>query len=353
MRNDTRGFQTDAIHAGEAENSSSTPVSFGATSDAVYYRTGNPTLAAFEAKAAALDGGTHGVSAACGMAAVSQTLLTLLSAGSRLVCHHTVYHWSRELLHRELPRFGVEVVPVDMRESAELAAALETPADVVYFEPLANPTLDIVDAPAVIAAAHGAGAKAVVDATWLSPYLFRPLEHGADAVIHSATKFLCGHGDALAGVVVTRDAELAGELVRVRNSFGGILGPMNAYLLMRGMKTLPIRMHRHCANAQAVAEFLERHPKVTQVWYPGLAGTRGHDIARAQWAGYGGMLGFALESRAARDAFMDRVELCKPWVSLGDAASLVHDARSENRIRMSVGLEDCADIERDLEQAIG
>lgn len=353
MRNDTRGFQTDAIHAGEAEHASSTPISLGATSDAVYYRTGNPTLAAFEAKAAALDNGTHGVSAACGMAAVSQTLLTLLSAGSRLVCHHTVYHWSRELLHRELPRFGVEVVPVDMRESAELAAALETRTDVVYFEPLSNPTLDIVDAPAVIAAAHAAGARAVVDATWLSPYLFRPLEHGADAVIHSATKFLCGHGDALAGVVVTRDPALAEDLVRVRNTLGGILGPMNAYLLMRGMKTLPIRMRQHCANAQAIAEYLERHPKVTQVWYPGLAGTRGHGIARAQWSGFGGMLGFALESRAARDAFLDRVELCKPWVSLGDAASLVHDARSENRIRMSVGLEDCADIERDLEQAIG
>ena len=353
MRNDTRGFHTDAVHAGEAEHSSSTPISLGATSDAVYYRTGNPTLAAFEAKAATLDNGTHAVSAACGMAAVSQTLLTLLSAGSRLVCHHTVYHWSRELLHRELPRFGVEVVPVDMRESAELATALETPADVVYFEPLSNPTLDIVDAPAAIAAAHAAGAKAVVDATWLSPYLFRPLEHGADVVIHSATKFLCGHGDALAGVAVTRDGGLAEELVRVRNTFGGILGAMNAYLLMRGMKTLPIRMRQHCANAQAIAEFLERHPGVTQVWYPGLSGTRGHDIAREQWAGFGGMLGFALESREARDAFLDRVELCKPWVSLGDAASLVHDARSENRIRMSVGLEDCADIERDLEQAIG
>ena len=144
-----------------------------------------------------------------------------------------------------------------MRESAELAAALETRADVVYFEPLANPTLDIVDAPAVIAAAHAAGAKTVVDATWLSPYLFRPLEHGADAVIHSATKFLCGHGDALAGVVVTRDAALAGG---VWSGFGtpsgGILGPMNAYLLMRGMKTLPMRMRRPLrANAQAVAEY--------------------------------------------------------------------------------------------------
>ena len=112
-------------------------------------------------------------------------------------------------------------------------------------------------------------------------------------------------------------------------------------------------MRQHCANAQAIAEYLERHPKVTQVWYPGLAGTRGHDIARSQWTGFGGMLGFALRSRAARDAFLDRVELCKPWVSLGDAASLVHDARSENRVRMSVGLEDRADIERDLEQAIG
>ena len=213
------------------------------------------------------------------------------------MCHHTVYHWSRELLHRELPRFGVEVVPVDMRESAELAAALETRTDVVYFEPPPNPTLDIVDAPAVIAAAHAAGARAVVDATWLTPYLFRPLEHGADAVIHSATKFLCGHGDALAGVVVTRDAELPTSWCGCATASAESSAPMNAYLLMRGMKTLPIRMRQHCGQAQFIAEYLERHPKVTQVWYPGLAGTRGHDIARAQWSGFGGMLGFALESR--------------------------------------------------------
>ena len=214
-----------------------------------------------------------------------------------------------------------------MREPDRLAAALETRTDVVYFEPLANSSCEIVDAVAVIEAGRAAGAWVVVDATWLSPCLFRPLEHGADIVLHSATKYLCGHGDALAGVVTTRDEEFAAELVRMRNVLGGILSSTNAYYLLRGMKTLPIRMARHCENAQKVAEFLSAHPRVQAVRYPGLPGTHGHEIARRQWSGYGGMLSFDVDSEATFERFLDRVELCRPWVNLGDAASLVTGVR--------------------------
>ena len=352
MRNDQHGFATASIHAGEVDYASSTPIYHGATVNAVYYRSGNPTCAAFEEKVCTLEGGRRSVSAACGMAAISQTLLALLSAGSRLVAHRTVYSWTTELFQRDLPRLGIEVVFVDMREPDQVAAALEKKTDVLYFEPLANPSCEIVDTPAMIEAGHAAGATVVVDATWLSPCLFRPLEHGADIVVHSATKFLCGHGDALAGVVTTRDEEFAEELVRMRNVLGGILSPTNAYYLLRGMKTLPIRMQRHCENAQKVAEFLAAHRKVRAVRYPGLPDTRGHQIAHRQWAGYGGMLSFDVDHESTFSRFLERVELCRPWVSLGDAGSLVTGVRETTRIRMSVGLEDVEDILRDLEQAL-
>ena len=352
MKNDEHGFATASIHAGEADYASSTPIHHGATVNAVYYRSGNPTCAAFEEKACTLDGGTRSISAACGMAAICQTLLALLSAGSRMVTHHTVYTWTRELFDRDLPRLGIEVVTIDMREPERLAAALETRTDVVYFEPLANPSCEIIDAISVIESARAAGAKVVVDATWLSPRLFRPLEHGADIVLHSATKYLCGHGDALAGVVTTRDAEFADELVRMRNVLGGILSPTNAYYLLRGMKTLPIRMQRHCENAQKVAEYLATHPRVRRVRYPGLPSTRGHDIARRQWSGFGGMLNFEVDGESTLARFLERVELCRPWVSLGDAGSLVVDIRGTTWVRMSVGLEDVEDILRDLDQAL-
>ncbi len=352
MKNDEHGFATASIHAGEVDYASSTPIHHGATVNAVYYRSGNPTCAAFEEKACTLDGGARSVSAACGMAAICQTLLTLLSAGSRLVTHHTVYTWTRELFGRDLPRLGIEVVSIDMRDPERLAAALETRTDVVYFEPLANPSCDIIDAISVIESARAAGAKVVVDATWLSPCLFRPLEHGADIVLHSATKYLCGHGDALAGVVTTRDAEFADELLRMRNVLGGILSPTNAYYLLRGMKTLPIRMQRHCENAQKVAEYLARHPRVRTVRYPGLPSTRGHDIARRQWSGFGGMLNFEVDGESTLARFLERVELCRPWVSLGDAGSLVVEIRGTTWVRMSVGLEDVEDILRDLDQAL-
>lgn len=349
---DDHGFITRSIHAGEAENASATPIYQAATVDGAYLRGSNPTFTAFEEKMCALEGGGRSIATACGMASVTQAVMTLIRAGSRIVCHHTAYTWTRHFMSEELPRLGFDTEMIDMRDPKQVDAALEKPTDVVYFEPLSNPTLDIIDAPAVIRKAHAAGAKVVIDNTFLSPYLFRPMDHGADVVLHSATKYLCGHGDALAGIITTRDPDLGEQVLRSRNTYGGILSPLNAFLLLRGIKTLSIRMDRHVMNARAVADFLEAHPGVKRTYYPGLPSTPGHEIARSQWAGYGGMVSFELAEMNI-ERFFDRVRLCRPWVSLGDVGSLVAGDRAGQRVRMSVGLEDTEDIIRDLDQALG
>lgn len=346
------GFITNTIHAGEAETSSATPIYQAATVDGEYLRSGNPTLAAFEEKVRTLEGGACGVSTACGMAAASQTLFSLLKPGDRVVCHRTVYVWTIELMTVVLPRFGIDVDMIDMTDPEKLRQAVRKTTRVVYFEPLANPTLDVIDTQTAITIAHDADATVVIDNTFLSPFLFQPLKYGADAVLHSATKYLCGHGDALAGIVVTRDENLAEEIVRTRNTFGGILSPMNAFLLLRGVKTLSMRMERHCANAQAVAGFLDGHPRIAQVYYPGLPSSAGHEIAKAQWRGFGGMVSFEVENEEACLRFLERLHLCRAWVSLGDVSSLAIAHGGPNRIRMSVGLEDTSDILADLSQAL-
>ncbi len=350
--NDEHGFITRTIHEGEAENSSATPIYQSTTVDGAYLRGSNPTFTAFEEKMCALEGGGRSIATACGMASVTQAVMTLIRAGSRIVCHQTGYVWTRHFMSEELPRLGFNTELIDMRDPKQLDAALEKPTDVVYFEPLSNPTLDIIDAPGVIQKAHQAGAKVVIDNTFLSPYLFRPMDHGADVVLHSATKYLCGHGDALAGIITTRDPDLGEQVLRSRNTYGGILSPMNAFLLLRGIKTLSIRMDRHILNARAVADFLESHPRVKRTYYPGLPSTPGHEIARSQWKGYGGMVSFEIAEETVV-GFLDRVRLCKPWVSLGDLGSLVTGDPEGQRVRMSVGLEDTDDIIKDLEQALG
>ena len=349
--NEDHGFITRSIHAGEAENTSATPIYQSTTVDGAYLRGGNPTFTAFEEKMRALEGGGRSIATACGMASVTQAVMTLIGAGSRVVCHHAVYAWTRHFMIEELPRLGFDTEIIDMRDPRQVDAALERPTDVVFFEPLANPTLDIIDAPAVIRKAHDAGAKVVIDNTFLSPYLFRPMDHGADVVLHSATKYLCGHGDALAGIITTRDPELGEAVLRSRNTYGGILSPMNAFLLLRGIKTLPMRMDRHGVNARAVADFLESHHRVKRTYYPGLPSTPGYEIARSQWSGYSGMVSFEI-AEGNIERFFDRVRLCRPWVSLGDVGSLVTGDPEGTRVRMSVGLEDTDDIIRDLEQAL-
>ncbi|MEM7112883.1 MAG: PLP-dependent aspartate aminotransferase family protein [Chloroflexota bacterium] len=351
-------FTTNSIHAGESKTTSATPIHLGATTDAEYLRSGNPTLRAFEEKVCTLEGGETAVSTASGMAAISQTLLALLRPGDRLICHQTIYFWATELTHVVLPEFGIDVQIVDMRDTGQLKATLapnKATNTVVYFEPLANPKAEILDAVTLIQLAKAAGATVVIDNTFLSPCLLNPLALGADIVLHSATKYLCGHGDALAGVMVTKEAWMGEKLRHARSTFGGILSPVNSYLLLRGIKTLALRVERHCQNAQAVAEYLDAHPAISDVQYPGLPSVQGHDIATEQWRGYGAMLNFEIPNPAAHQRFFERIDLIKPWVSLGDAGSLAVGGEhfgGPTRVRMSVGLEDIVDILADIGQAL-
>ena len=352
-----KGFASRAIHAGEADFASATPIYQAATVGGRYLRDNvNPTIRALEEKIEELEGGARTVATASGMAAVSQTWLALLQAGDRLVVHHAVYVGVQALLDRFLPKFGIEVVQIDMTDLGQLAKALKNPAKVVHFEPVANASLEIIDAPAAIETAHQAGALAVIDNTFLSPYLFRPIEHGADVVIHSATKYLSGHGDALAGVVTTRTEELGKTIHDARSYFGGVLSPLNAFLVMRGIKTLPIRMEQHCANAQRVAEFLDGHPKIARVFYQGLPSSPGHEVAKSYLTRFGGMISFETTPDWKWDdaAAAENLRFCKPWVSLGDVSTLVLDTTQlcPGRARVSVGLEDVEDIIADLDQAI-
>jgi len=295
------------------------------------------------------------------MAAISQTLLTLLDSGDRVLCHRSVYDWTDIFFREEAPRFGISTTQIDLRDLAAVEEALQKPTKLVYFEPLSNPGIDLIDVPAVVELAHEAGAVVVVDNSFLTPYLFKPLSVGVDVVIHTATKYLSGHGDAMGGVILSNDQALMDRIRRGRNIYGGVISPFNAFLIMRGMGSLHVRMPAHCANALEVARFLHDHPQIAEVRYPGLADDPGHGIAtKLLRRGYGGMLGFQImEGQDRAEVFKKGLRLCKPWVSLGDVESLAYIRWSEERkgippgfVRMSVGIEDFTDIIADLSQAL-
>jgi len=330
------------------------------TAQSHYTRGSNPTLEALEQSVSSLEGGACAVATACGMAAVTQTMLALLRSGDRVVCHRSVYDWTDTFFLEELPRFGIQTVQLDMRDTGALRAALTEPVRVLFLEPLSNPGLDMIDVAEVARLGHEAGAVVVADNTFLSPALLRPLELGVDVVTHSATKFLCGHSDALGGILVTRSEEFCARMRRVRNIYGGVLSPFNAFLILRGIETLSIRMRQHCDNAQIVAEFLAQHPAVSETRYPGLPGDPGHETAKSSLQGFGALVGFVVTGgKTALDTFRDSVRLCRPWVSLGDTGSLLYCRPPEPRkgipegfVRMSVGLENADDIVADLDQAL-
>lgn len=354
-------FDTQAIHAARNPEYAATPIHMAATSKYYYTRGGNPSIREFGQAVAALEGGEQAVPSACGMAAITQTLLALLKAGDHVLCHRSVYDWTDWWIRDEITRFGVESTQVDFRDPQAFADALRPNTRIVYFEPLSNPGLDLIDLRRVIADAHAAGALVVVDNTFLTPALLKPLAYGADIVLHSATKFLNGHGDALGGVAVMNDIELYRKVYRSLNLHGGVISPFNAFLIQRGMQTLSMRMTRHCANAMRVAEFLVGHSAVSEVRYPGLPGDPGYDLAREILPdGRGGMVGFTLEGgQSALDRFKESLKLIRPWVSLGDTGSLLYGRHPEPRkgipegfARLSVGLEDTAVIIADLGQAL-
>ena len=394
MMNPNVGLGTKAIHAGNVKDAQygalTTPIyqtsTFvfdsceqggrrfaGAEAGYIYTRLGNPTVSVLENKVAALEGGEACVAAASGMGAISSALWTIAGAGKHIVADGTLYGCTFALLNHGMSRYGVEVSFVDTSDLAAVKAALKENTCAVYLETPANPNLKITDIAAVAEVAHSynPAIKVVCDNTFASPALQNPLALGADVVVHSATKYLNGHGDVIAGFVVGK-ADFIGEvrMFGLKDMTGAVMDPFAAYLILRGLKTLEIRMERHCANAKAIAEFLDKHPAVEKVYYPGLKGHVGHDIAARQMKDFGGMLSFEVKGgRAAGTKLVNSLHLITVAVSLGDAetliehpASMTHSTYTEEElaasgipaglIRLSAGLENAEDIIADLEQAL-
>ncbi len=337
-----------------------------------YSRTRNPTRDALQAAVANLEGGSAGFAFASGMAA-SATLLELLDAGAHIVAMHDLYGGSYRLFENVRKRSAAHQVSfVDLSEPARLEAALRPDTRMVWVETPSNPLLKLVDLAAVAALAQRHRLLAVCDNTFATPFIQRPLEHGFDIVVHSTTKYLNGHSDSLGGAVAVRDAELAERIAYLQNAVGSVPGPFDAFLTLRGIKTLALRMERHCANALSLAQFLEWHPQVERVIYPGLPSHPQHALARRQMSGgYGGIVTAVLRGglAAARRA-LERCRLFALAESLGGVESLIehpglmtHASLPEatrrelgigdGLIRLSVGVEDVEDLVADLRHALG
>ncbi len=336
----------------------------------VYTRIGNPTVRALEKTVTLLEGGEEGIAFASGMAATSAVILALCDAGQNLVLCEPVYGGTHSLAEAVLPRLGIEARMVDALDLEVVRDSIDENTSLIWIETPANPTLKIVDIAAIAEIAAERGVPMAVDNTFATPYYQRPLELGASIVIHSCTKYISGHGDVVAGIVVC-DNE-TGEKIRHESltDLGGCLGPMDAFLLIRGLKTLPVRMEQHSRNGALIADWLASHPKIERVDYPGREDHPQHEIAARQMSGYGGMVTFYIKGGRADGAkFLNNLKICTLAVSLGDAdtliehpASMTHSTYSaeelvkfgitENLIRISVGLEHMDDIVADLEQAL-
>lgn len=336
-----------------------------------YSRISNPTLNLLEARIASLEGGEAGLALASGMGAITSTLWTLLRPGDEILLGNTLYGCTFAFLHHGIGEFGVKLRHVDMADLQAVEAAMNPATRVIYFESPANPNMHMADIAGVASIARKHGATLVVDNTYCTPYLQRPLELGADLVVHSATKYLSGHGDITAGLVVGSQALVDRiRLQGLKDMTGAVLSPHDAALLMRGIKTLNLRMDRHCANAQVLAEFLAGQPQVEVIHYPGLATFAQYALAQRQMRLPGGMIAFELKGGiAAGRRFMNALQLFSRAVSLGDAESLAqhpasmthssytpeeraHYGISEGLVRFSVGLEDIEDLLADVQQAL-
>jgi cystathionine gamma-synthase len=372
-------FETRAIHAGQepepAYGSVNVPIYQTSTyaQEAVgkhkgydYARTGNPTRSVLETAMAALEEGYGGLCFASGMAAES-TFLLMLKPGDHIVVADDVYGGTYRLVARVLaPAMGIEFDTIDMTDLDALKKSLREETRVVWVETPTNPLLKIIDIAAVAELAHETGAWCVVDNTFASPYLQQPIRLGADAVIHSATKYLGGHSDVVGGVIVTTTPEMHERLAFLQNSVGAVPGPQDCFLVLRGVKTLAIRMDAHSRNAARVAEFLTGHDKVKRVYYPGLPSHPGHDVAMRQMSGFGGMVSFETKDEDSALEVCRRTRLFFLAESLGGVESLIeHPGRMThasvagsplevpaNLVRLSVGIEHADDLVEDLAQAL-
>jgi methionine-gamma-lyase len=387
----SKNIETNAIHAGRINDSQfgslATPLyqtstfifdnaqqggdRFAGESEGyIYTRLGNPTTRQLEQRVAAMECMDDAAATATGMAAVSAALLTNLQAGDHMISSKAVYGCSFALMNHMLKKFNIEVTFVDMTEPDNIKAAIKENTKLVFLETPINPNLVVLDLEKICAIAKKHNLLSIVDNTFLTPVLQQPAKFGADIVVHSATKYLNGHGDVVAGIVCASFDMINEIKMTTLKDIGATISPHDAWLIMRGLKTLPIRMDRHCSNAQTVAEFLEQHPIVDEVYYPGLKSHSGNKFVGNQMKAAGGVIAFELNTDlTGGKTFIDAMELFSIAVSLGDAESLIqHPASmthspytpeeradagiSDSLIRISVGLENVDDIISDLKQAL-
>ncbi len=382
MEHRRHGLATRALHVGQGPDPSTGAVvvpihlattfaqeSPGRHKGFEYSRSGNPTRGNLEECLASLENAEHGLAFSSGLAATTAVML-LFDPGDHVVFTEDVYGGTFRLFDKVFRRYGLTFTAVDPTDPDAIAAAMTDRTRMVWLESPTNPLLRVVDLDAVSELVHGAGAIVAVDSTFASPVLQRPLELGADLVIHSSTKFLGGHSDVLGGAVLTSDDTLAQELRFHQNAVGGVPSPFDCWLLLRGLKTLQLRVLRQCENALAIARWLEGQDAVTQVYYPGLESSPGHALARRQMGGhYGGVVSFEVSSRAAALSFLERLRVFTLAESLGAVESLAESPAlmthasipeeirtrvgvSDGLLRLSVGIEDVDDLVADLEQAL-
>jgi len=384
-------FATLAVHAGEdpcpATGALDTPIYQSTTfvsADAdemaavygeqkpgyMYTRYGNPTIHALESKLAALEAGEAALATASGMAAVSTAILGYVRAGDHVVAARSLYGAAYNFLNRKLPRMGASATFVDSARVVDFERALQPNTRLIYFETPSNPVLEVVDIAAIAALGRARGIPTMLDNTFASPALQQPLRMGVTVSVHSATKYLCGHGDAMGGAIIGPREYISLLVHEVIRDYGGVISPFNAWLILRGIRTLHLRMPAHCSNARQIAGFLAAHPNVERAYYPGLPHHRGHEVAKKQMSDFGAMISF--EAKGGYEGgkqVMDGVKLFARAASLGDTRSLiVHPASTSHRavppedrraigitdglVRLSVGIEAAADLIADLEQAL-
>ena len=374
-------FSTICIHAGQIPDPSTgaivTPIyqtstyvqdALGVHKGFEYARTQNPTRSALEGNIAAIENGRAAFAFASGMAAEG-AVMTLLQSGDHVVVTDNTYGGTYRLFERVLRKYQLDFTYVDTAQTDEIRRAITPSTKMLFLETPTNPILRLTDLKAACAIAHERDIIVVVDNTFASPYVQRPIDFGADLVVHSTTKFLNGHSDSVGGIVVAVRDDHVEWLRFVQNAEGAILGPMDAWLVLRGTKTLPIRMERHNANAMVLAEYLAAHPKVTRVYYPGLASHPQHELAKCQMRGFGGLISFQLGSLERARTFLNNVRLMALAESLGGVETLIsHPATmthasvpaerraqtgiTDDLVRVSVGIEDVEDLKEDLAQAL-
>jgi cystathionine beta-lyase len=376
-------FATKAIHAGvhpdPATGAIMTPIYQTSTyvQDGVgnhkgyeYSRTQNPTRHALEKNIAAIENGKHGACFGSGLAAID-CVIKMLNPGDEVISTNDLYGGSYRIFNTIFAKYGIVFHFVDMQDPANVKALVNANTKLIWVETPTNPMMNIIDIEAMAQISKAANAMLCVDNTFATPYLQNPLDLGADLVMHSVTKYLGGHSDVVMGALVCNDDAIANEMYRIQNSSGAVTAPMDSFLVLRGIKTLHLRMQRHCENGAQIAAFLQQHPKVAHVYWPGFESHPNHDVAKKQMRGFGGMISFTLKGNRLEDAlsFVKNVEIFALAESLGGVESLIghpatmthasipKDVREksgvvDSLIRLSVGIEDAQDLIDDLEQAL-